>query len=240
MKKNALVIIFLSQIVYCQTNILVTYNLKITNESGLFKNNEFLNENLNNVTSNDKDIKFILNINDDYSKFYFDAKTTKANQQISDFALTLGSYSGIVYNIKNDSILKQISILGDKIFIIDNSINNWDLVNETKYIDKYLCFKAMSEKIVKNEAGVFKFPIVAWYCPSLPYQYGPNGYGNLPGLILELQVRNSIYGVKNILFEKINESNIFNFKNIKILSSEQLELKLKEFNGFDELKNLKE
>ena len=50
----------------------------------------------------------------------------------------------------------------------------------------------------KDLNKVFNHPVIAWYCPKLPYAFGPNTYGNLPGLILELQVRNVVYGVKKI------------------------------------------
>ncbi len=49
-----------------------------------------------------------------------------------------------------------------------------------------------------NSADFFRFPIIAWYCPQIPLSYGPNGYGALPGLILKLQVRNILFGVKTI------------------------------------------
>ena len=72
------------------------------------------------------------------------------------------------------------------------------MVNESKEIEGFWCYKATSTKVVVNRKGTFRFPIIAWYCPKIPFSFGPNGYGNLPGLILELQVRNVVYGVKKI------------------------------------------
>ena len=46
---------------------------------------------------------------------------------------------------------------------------------------------ASTTKIVKNSKGIFEKPVIAWYAPEISLNYGPKGYGNLPGLILELQ-----------------------------------------------------
>ena len=69
---------------------------------------------------------------------------------------------------------------------------------ENKKIGNYSCYKAITNKKTKNNNSI---PIIAWYCPELAYQFGPNGYGNLPGLIVELQIDNVIYGLKSINFD---------------------------------------
>ena len=77
--------------------------------------------------------------------------------------------------------------------------------NETKQIGAYLCYKATSEQVVVNSKGTFKHPIVAWYCPNIPFNFGPKGYSGLPGLILELQIRNITWGVTKIELSKENK-----------------------------------
>ena len=79
------------------------------------------------------------------------------------------------------------------------------LENETKQIGAYLCYKATSEQVVVNPKTTFKHPIVAWYCPSIPFNVGPKGYSGLPGLILELQVRNITWGATKIELSKENK-----------------------------------
>lgn len=75
---------------------------------------------------------------------------------------------------------------------------DWILLNETKLIDNYLCYKATTEHIVVNEVKTFRHPIIAWYCPEIPFSYGPLGYGGLPGLILELQTKDGVFGANKI------------------------------------------
>jgi GLPGLI family protein len=83
---------------------------------------------------------------------------------------------------------------------------NWKFLNESKLIDGYECYKTTNEYIVINSKGKFRHPVVAWYCPQLPYSFGPADYGGLPGLILELQVRNNVFGVEKIILDhKIEE-----------------------------------
>jgi GLPGLI family protein len=93
-----------------------------------------------------------------------------------------------------------------KIIIIEDRNTAWKLENETKIIDGYLCYKATAELVRKNGDKVFKFPIIAWYCPTIPFPFGPLGYGGLPGLILQLQERNVVYGIQKMNFndQKMN------------------------------------
>ncbi|RLD60552.1 MAG: GLPGLI family protein, partial [Bacteroidetes bacterium] len=58
---------------------------------------------------------------------------------------------------------------------------NWKLTNETKIILGYTCYKA-----THNREGGNPVIVTAWYCPEIPYQFGPKGYAGLPGLILEI------------------------------------------------------
>lgn len=86
--------------------------------------------------------------------------------------------------------------------LIKNKIENydWQISTESKKIGNYLCYKAICNKsYIRN--GVSKTrPITAWFAPSLPYSYGPNEYYGLPGLILELQEKETIYLATNINF----------------------------------------
>lgn len=75
---------------------------------------------------------------------------------------------------------------------------NWELHNESKKINNYLCYKATQEITIKNTKGEFKHIATAWYCPEIPYSFGPFGYGGLPGLIFELHDKFTSFGLKNL------------------------------------------
>ncbi|MHC0444058.1 GLPGLI family protein [Flavobacterium sp. 3-218] len=107
-----------------------------------------------------------------------------------------------------------------------DAVKDWVLENETKEIEGFVCYKATSTKKVNNGKGNFVFPVIAWYCPKIPISFGPNGYGNLPGLILELQVRNVVYGVKKIDLNLPKPPVIGQPKDYPIINQEQLDEKI--------------
>lgn len=88
-----------------------------------------------------------------------------------------------------------------KIIISHKRDHQWELLNETKVILDFVCYKALTtyEEVIKGE--IRKHQLIAWYCPEIPISSGPFGY-SLPGLILEFQDRNVVYGASKIEFSK--------------------------------------
>lgn len=213
-------------------NVVITYGLQIEKEQGLFDNNATLKSFLEKSIVDAKKLTFQLIITENGSKFFneemLDSDIASPSQR---FTLAMANYMGIVINLK-EKLLFQKEMLGENIYAEEDLKNNWILTNETKLIDKYLCYKATNVYTVLNGSKIFSHPVIAWYCPKLPFPYGPVGYGNLPGLILELRVRNTVYGAKNI---KLNSDSNFDIKaleKIKILDKKQLEEAYYKLNDF--------
>ena len=94
--------------------------------------------------------------------------------------------------------------LFDRTFIVEDSIRrlNWKITDETKTILGYECKKAtatqigqrMSMESINGQAERKQVPdtsrIVAWYTSAIPVAAGPQYQGQLPGLILELNINN--------------------------------------------------
>jgi GLPGLI family protein len=234
--KKIIFLLLLSYLSHSQNSFYVEYNLKIAREEGLFKNNNYLKEMLDKSVSNQQPIVFKLEINDTISKFSKIKNEIDTSDKVINFAVSIANYTGIVFNMNNTFILKQSSLLGNNYFVKYPIINNWKITNETKLIDNYLCYKATNVYKVVNDVKTFNHPVTAWFCPSLPYKHGPNGYGNLPGLILELQVRNSTYGATLISNNRKNDVSVNQIKNIKIITISELEKKLEILNDFEKLK----
>ncbi len=122
--------------------------------------------------------------------------------------------SGDMY--KNFSQMKSIqsSELGGKNFMIVDSIRQqpWKLGTETKQILGYTCHKA-TRKVMQAAPGVRRMvmngaaaaptvdttvkkpagkevEVVAWYADEIVSPAGPESYGQLPGVILQLDVDN--------------------------------------------------
>ncbi|WP_024482011.1 GLPGLI family protein [Cellulophaga baltica] len=115
----------------------------------------------------------------------------------------LGGNSTYYTDIKEKVLLEEMDFLG-KDFLISTSFSkmNWQLTNESKYIENYLCFKAVGFRVAtdKNFENK-KILIEAWYCPGLPLNFGPFEAVGLPGLVLELKLTSFIFVASKISFK---------------------------------------
>lgn len=111
--------------------------------------------------------------------------------------ITVSSGSDVMYrNAKEARYTKQVEIFG-KQFLIQDSLKTipWQMVNETKNIGNYTCFKAtytqdystqmLTEKGTIETVDTVK-TTTAWYTPQIPVSHGPEDFNGLPGLILEI------------------------------------------------------
>jgi GLPGLI family protein len=127
-------------------------------------------------------------------------------------------------NLKDKISIEEADIFGKEFLIVEPLEKpDWKLLNETKKIGDYNCFKAelivqatekqkeeYKEFLKKEETkpALFKMDepkdktIVAWYTPEIPVSFGPNKYWGLPGLILEINEEETI-----ILCSKVTLSN---------------------------------
>ena len=127
-------------------------------------------------------------------------------------------------NLKDKICIEEADIFGKEFLIVEPLEKpDWKLLNETKKIGDYNCFKAELtvqvtekqrkeyEEFLKKEAvkpALFKMDepkdkvIMAWSTPEIPVSFGPNKYWGLPGLILEINEEETI-----ILCSKVTLSN---------------------------------
>lgn len=117
---------------------------------------------------------------------------------------------GIYYtNNKKNTILHQKEFSGEN-FLISFPINKWELKQDKKIIGKYTCYKATMKIVKDTRRGKKELLITAWYTPQINYNFGPKGYCNLPGLIIELQEGKLFFKAT-----KINITNKLDFSIIK-------------------------
>ena len=111
----------------------------------------------------------------------------------------------VLYNNFETSVKVEKKEMFDKTFIIDDSIRamKWKMTGETKTILGLPCMKAIATNISKHTRMMMNdgkmerkevedtANITAWFTTSIPVSAGPAEYqGQLPGLILELDVNN--------------------------------------------------
>lgn len=145
-------------------------------------------------------------------KLVFKGKEANFYQQKNDsldkisvnMANSLSEVSKNIYiNLNTNTLINEINADGLLVkkneFVVKDSIsNNWEITNESKLIGEYLCYKATTtKKVQKTDREVIE-TVTAWFCPALPYSFGPSKYAGLPGLILELQEKNIVFVIKSI------------------------------------------
>ena len=114
----------------------------------------------------------------------------------------------IYSNVKDKSVYEAVSFAG-KNFLIQSSFEDlkWILTKESKKIGNYICYKATSfDDIVDHLNEKRRFNYTVWYCPSIPFNFGPYQYLGLPGLVLEFNNNKFVYTATQITLknEKIN------------------------------------
>ena len=111
-----------------------------------------------------------------------------------------GGGTDVLYkNISENRMANKKELLGKVFLIKDNLVAyDWELTGETKNIGNYTCYKAVYEREeesieinmidgeVNEEKVTKKTTLVAWYTTDVQVSNGPNNYGGLPGLILEV------------------------------------------------------
>lgn len=84
-------------------------------------------------------------------------------------------------DLQNNKSVEQRDLMGKK-FLINEDIekSKWKLTGETQEIAGYMCTRAV---MVEDSSEV-----VAWFTGQIPVSVGPLGSGQLPGLILSLEL----------------------------------------------------
>jgi GLPGLI family protein len=147
-------------------------------------------------------VEYTLNFNREEAYFFANPVLSETNIPLSGLVTIGGGKLKYYQNEKTKEYreFKDNRKVGTA--ILNRQISyEWTLLNETKMIDGYTCYKATSPSInAKNNSRNTdpKFNITAWYSPEIPVGYGPLGFGSLPGLILELQFYAQTFYAKKI------------------------------------------
>jgi len=188
--------------------------------------NEIAQEAINNLykslLSYSGKINYELTFNNNLSEFKVVETLNSDNDKNINNVKNLTGAGEVVYiNTKEKFKLKLLDFFGDKVMVKDSLDDNWNLTQESKKIGNYICYKAW----MKNERNVL---IEAWYTPQIPLNIGPRGYGNLPGLIIELKQATLLYVAKEIVLNPKKKS-VIKIPNHKIISEKEFNKMLTEF-----------
>lgn len=175
-----------------------------------------------------KKIIFTLNLDIESSVFSINRplNSNNENKYYNGFLIELG-YKGKYYT-NMSKIIHQKNSFGEE-FQINIKKPDWKILNITKKIGNYLCYKAVTKKTVENSRGIHKFNIIAWFSKEIPFSYGPKEFSGLPGLIVELQEGRKTYKlisflkVKNKKLEKPTKGKKITLKEFNALSKKMFE-----------------
>jgi GLPGLI family protein len=143
---------------------------------------------------------FILTFNSEKSKFV-QKKILEVENNQEKF---INGLSSIAFTTNFDfytDLTRNVVIIDKGGTLVEKNIDkeSWVVSNESKTIDKYLCYKATKNITYFARDGKEKQKtITAWFAPSIPFLFGPKEYLGLPGLILELQDKQTIFYAKSI------------------------------------------
>lgn len=166
---------------------------------------------------------YILEFNTHESFFKEEEKLAEPKVGSHQISVTMNSTSsGKLYkNLKDNYSLLENDYLG-KVFLIKDSLHTsgWELGTESKKVGNYTVYKAtktikpkryISEDdqtdVDEKESGILSMikkepqdiTYTAWYTPEIPISNGPEAYGGLPGLILELHSPKMVYLCSEII-----------------------------------------
>ena len=130
-------------------------------------------------------------------------------------------------DLEKNQLIQKEEFFG-KTFLISGDIDkyDWKLSGEQKKILGFNCQKATGSKDEKK--------YVVWFTPEIPVSSGPNAFGQLPGMILEVNVDDGQrqYLAEKVEFKKLEKGVIKAPKKGKKVSAEKfkkiVEEKMKE------------
>ena len=106
------------------------------------------------------------------------------------FKMVIARPDNQLYGDLNTGATTESKEFFGKRFLIKGDGKNleWKLTGEQKQSLGYTCFKA--------ELNDTSRTVIAWFTPQIPVSAGPSGFGQLPGMILELDIDNATRTVK--------------------------------------------
>ena len=193
-----LLCLWVSTTVLAQTNegtIYYTESIKL--DIDLPKGQEHLRELIPSTSDQNKALYFTKDLSM-YKDISADDDIREVNHERDGAQMQVRIASGsadnrLLKNFADQTMIDQRDFLGKK-FLIDGTIPTmeWKVTGEQKKILEYTCMKATHMKDTME--------IIAWFTPQIPFPNGPDTYGQLPGLILELSMEE---GKRTIIATKV-------------------------------------
>ena len=155
-----------------------------------------MNSWMKSVLKNTPDVYAFLEFNNQESIYYVEDKMQNDGKSILNMNRTYAGGDNKYYKNSNTKEFYHESDVFGELSLIDLTKKKWKITQESKVIGGYLCYKAIDLSYKNNST-------FAWFTPQIPVSFGPKAWADLPGLILEIQLkRRKIIATKIVLNPK--------------------------------------
>lgn len=197
MNKVLFIFLLFSGIAFSQSKLELTYKVTSSGkETGFIKHvNEEIKPYILNIEKSLDDLTFTLQIKGKESLWFLNDRDS---YPVSHIGQSFAGNKPYYFDSSKEEYTTQKEFSGS-LFLVTQKAQavNWELVDETKIILGYECKKAIYKKTVEGFDRNHEIITEAWYCPKLKYKIGPQDFGGLDGLILELtDVRRKFYCIE--------------------------------------------
>lgn len=144
-------------------------------------------------------MEFVLRFNDSLALYEeIEKLDSDSNKTSEGLSTAFSGYKGPYYfELKTrKSVRKQGK------YLIEKNLNSydWELSKEKLMIDSLTCYKATTTLKLQGRSGEILRPVTAWYISEINVPVGPDGFGGLPGLIVQLEINNVVTTLQKIEF----------------------------------------
>lgn len=192
-------ILFLQVLVAQNKSATVIYKISLNTDSL----QKFSNIMIKEMIEQSDSVYAKLNFNSTASTYMLDLDVSKGYIQPNLARIFGGSDGVFYYNRENQEFLHETFALEFPLIISKKPVEWIILNNETKMIDGHLCIKAIRKRAEVNDNGLAKIPeLTAWFCPEIPFGFGPERFFGLPGLVLECNSNIVTFELEKITWHK--------------------------------------
>jgi len=114
----------------------------------------------------------------------------------SNYGFSWKSSEYLIYRNTKENLTYDVIRFQNKLYVIEDSIQypKWKILNDLKEVAGHICMNASWYDEIKMNK------VIAWFALDWPASFGPERYGGLPGVILEINVND---GAQIITADKI-------------------------------------
>ena len=147
--------------------------------------------------------KYLMYFNDSVS--HFNQEYILKDPEEVELFYNLYKNQYLYKNIRKATYCKNYKLF-DIFFTVHDSLPDyhWKITGDTKKIGQYQVIKAIGreQKMVKENNKISKVDrkVTAWFTPEIPISNGPELFGGLPGLILEVNNEREMYVLTELVF----------------------------------------